>query len=952
MNNSACIKNSANTIIDDAKLIIVTITWFLFFSLLPIGVFGQDGNSVDLEEESILEEVLVVSSATRLTSGFESPKPTTTLDKSAFEARGISNVADIVNEIPSFVGSETPSSTTLSGAGSGSNLLSLRFLGPNRSLILVDKQRWVPTSNFGFVDVNTIPQTLIQQVEVVTGGASAQWGSDAVAGVVNFRMNRNLEGGKFEARYGVSGENDAKDTLVSFGYGFSFADDRGHVSFGIEYADNKGIGGQGERDWGRELWGIVGNPDNTGSDDGIPDRIIVPNVLFGLGTPGGYLPIAFGNHPAVAQTYFGPGGEVLPYDIGDYPFPSALAALPFQVGGSGGSLGIASNLVAPIERTAAMGLFDYELTDTVGLFLDLSWSETKSANEIAQPFNLLGSGPDVIFGDNPFIPQSLKQVMDDNGVPVLIMARTNEDHGFITEDRNTETKRMAIGFQGDLRGWLWDAYYTHGESDTTTRGINNILVANRVAAVNAVTDPITGEIVCRANVGGANGMPGCEPLNLFGAGAPSQAALDYIHQTALGAEGNKQDVIAASISGEALDLPAGPLALAFGLEYRKEKGYTDKDPTAEAGGYFLSNGQSHSGNFDVKEAFIEAGIPILNNGSGMTFDINAAVRYANYSTSGSTVPWQLGATFSPIIDLTFRGTVSRDIRAPNITELFSAERLAFNNVINPETGEENFIKVSQGGNPDLAEEDAKTVTLGVVYQPGRLEGFKVSLDWYKTEIDDAIGALPVQTIVDNCYNLGIACENIETEGNQIVSVDARLFNISNRTVEGIDFDVVYLLNNVGNGSIQFRWLASHYIENSFSPDSVSVFDDVGVVGPDALGGIPTPEWRWNLSADYVRDRLGLLAQVIYTGGGDYMNDWGPEDINDNSVSSQTLVNLGIRYDFPFSDDRNLQLFAGINNAFDQDPPVAPLGFVVNLGTNVFLYNVMGRNYYAGARFSF
>jgi len=933
----------------------LAISW-ISGALLLLGfafpVFGQDQDRPDAEDDPLLEEVLVTSSASRLQSGFESPKPTTTIDKTAFDARGITNIADYINEVPAFFGSDTPASTTLNGAGTGGNFLNLRGIGSNRLLILVDKRRWVGSDAFGGVNLNQIPQTLVEQVEVVTGGVSAQWGSDAVGGVANLILNRKLEGGKFEARYGQTSESDAEDTFASFAYGFNFADDRGHVSFGLEYSDNKGILNLTERDWGAELWGIVGNPEDTGPNDGIPARIVTPNTLLGFGTPGGYIPLALGNHPAVSQIHFGPGGEILPYDIGDFPIPSAFAALPFQVGGSGGSLGATTSLLAPLERTTIMGLFDYEINDDLNFFLDLSWSESETTNEVVQPWNFIGTGPDLIWADNPFIPAALQQTMADNGIPLLIMGRTNEDHGFITDNSTTETWRIAVGLQGDLNDWMWDAYWTHGETDFVAISGNNPISQNRLNAIDAVRDPVSGEIVCRANAGGANGAPGCAPMNLFGHDSPSQASLDYILGDNVIPDAIKQDVVSVAISGEAFNMPAGPLALAFGLEYRKEKGSTGYDDIAQAGGYFIRNGEPLSGSFDVKEAFLEVGVPLIYTEGGMSLDVIGAVRYANYSTSGSTVPWQLGATFSPITDLTFRGTISQDIRAPNITELFTAKALSFNNILNPATGELALTKIINGGNPDLAEEDASTITAGVVYQPSWATGLGLSLDWYRTEIDDAISQLPSQTIVDNCFELDVGCENVEVVDGQIISVNSVLHNIAKLSVEGVDFEASYAKNDVFGGYLTIRWLVSHYIEHSFSPDGVSTFDDAGVVGLGADGGLPTPEWRWNLSADFTKGNFGFLAQVVFVDGGDLFTDLGPEDINDNTVNSQTTVNLGIRYDIPMASSRNLQLYAGIDNVFDEDPPIAPIDFVSNWGTNPYLYNVIGRNYYAGIRLEF
>jgi len=928
---------------------LLALVLILVTPLTPVSQAQDTASDDELEEERVLEEIVVISTATRLTSGFEAPKPTTTIDKLEFEARGTTNIADYLNEIPAFVGSTTPTSTTDSGFGGGVNQMDLRNLGTNRLLLLVDKRRWVTTSVTGGVDLNMIPQVLVEQVEVVTGGASAQWGSDAVGGVVNLRLNRTMEGGKLDAQYGVTGENDAKNKFASLGYGFNFADDKGHISFGAEYQDNSGIAAQSDRDWGAALWGIVNNPDNTGPDDGIPARIVVPDVRIAFGTTGGYLPQQLGNHPAVSQIYFGENGEILPYDIGEYPLP--LSTIPFQVGGSAGSIAFHNSMLVPLERKSVMGLLDYEISDNLNFFLDGSWAESDTNHVVVQPWSFIKGGPDIIRADNPFIPDVLRQTMAANNIPVLAMGRTSEDMGFITDFSHAESWRIAAGLQGDFNGWNWEASWTHGEWDALSNSVNNVIRENRAFAIDAVTDPVSSEIVCRANAGGANGAPGCVPLDLFGIGAPSQAALDYIHGTMVIDRENTQDVVSASMSGELFDLPTGPLAVAFGLEYREEEGSTLPDDIAAAGGYFVTNSQPVSGSINVKEAFLEVGVPVIGSEDGMSLDLTGAVRYTDYSTSGSAVPWHFGAAFSPVTDLTFRATVSGDIRAANIAELFSAQLQNFSAIRNAETGEVTLTQILTGGNPDLSEEEADTVTAGVVYRPSLGSGLGLSLDWYKTEIDNAISTLPPQSIADNCIILGVGCENVEIVGGSIVSVNSTFLNVASRTVEGLDFEATYAFDQFAGGDLNLRLLVSHYIENSFSPDGITTIDNVGVVG-NASGGIATPEYRSNLTATWAGARLGLMAQIVYIDGGNLFNDLGPEDINDNTVDSQTMVSLSIRYDIPFADSRNLQLYAGVNNVFDEDPPIAPTDFLSNFATNTSLYNVLGRNYYSGIRMEF
>ncbi|WP_374593971.1 TonB-dependent receptor domain-containing protein [Sphingosinicella sp.] len=915
-------------------------------SAAPSALLAQEATTSSDAEE------IVVRASTRLSSGFDSPKPVITVDRDSIEKRGLVNIADYLNEIPSFRATTTPQSTGLLSTDNGVSGLDLRGLGPRRSLVLVDQRRHVATDLSGTININLVPQTLVKRVEVVTGGASAQWGSDAVAGVVNLITDRELEGVKLDARYGLSDEGDAKDKFVSFAYGVSGADGRGHITFAAEFQDNSGVADQRDRSWGRKRWGIVGNPNDTGPNDGIPARIITKNVVLGLGTDGGYLPLALGNHPSVAQIRFGGSGEILPYDIGEYPIPNAFSALPFQVGGDGGAFGDDATLSVPFQRKNLMIVADYQLSDNVKMFVDATYARFEARNETVQPWSFIGGGPDIIISGNPFIPDALQQTMTDNGVPVLIMARTNTDHGFITADSESDTFRIVAGLEGKISNWNWNAYVSHGETNFTNRQINNVIVANRNFAIDAVRDPDSGEIVCRANLDGANGAPGCVPLNLFGDGSPSAAALDYIHADTMFRRKISQTVVVGAISGEIAELPAGALSVALGAEYRNEEASTTVDKLCQDGSMLFCGTQPIAGDVGVKEVFFEAGVPILKSDSGMSLDVNGAIRYTDYSTSGGVTTWQAGMTFSPVRDVTLRGTVSRDIRAPNITELYSTSLRNFDNIFDPFTNQVRLVPINGGGNPSLRPEKAYTYSAGLVYQPSWVDGLSMSVDWYRIKVSDAISRVPAQTIVTNCFDAGIGCEAVTLVDGALTAVNASFLNVARQVAEGVDFEVSYRVDSVGPGSLNVRGLVNYTIEQSLSPDGVIVYDDAGVVGPDAPGGSPTPKWRWNMSADYVIGDFGLLTQLRYVGGGKYLRGLTPEDINDNSVSGAIYVNMSARYNFETARGTAFQLYAGVNNLLDKDPPVAPLDFVDNIATNPALYDVIGRYVYAGVRAKF
>jgi len=917
-----------------------------------LGVYEEDERADEIDGQHV--EEIVVTAGSRLKSGFDTAKPVTLVDRFEMENRGISNVADYLNQIPSFSATSTPASNALSTGSVGQNVLNLRGLGSGRTLTLVDRRRFVAADENGSVDINLIPQTLIEQVEVVTGGASAQWGSDAVSGVVNMKLNRALNGIKVDGRFGKSARNDADEIFASLAYGGGFDEDRGHFVIAGEYQDNKGVLHQRDRDWGRKQWGVVTNPLDTGPNDGIPAKIISENVVLGLGTPGGYLPLVLGNDPSVAQIHFGPNGELLPYDIGEMPIPDAFSLLPFQIGGDGGSLGQPTSLASPLNRKSFMAILDYDLSPVLTGYIDVSYGQSHSTTDIVQPWSFIGGGPDVIFADNPFIPADLLTIMTDNAVPVLIMARTNDDHGFIHGDVTVKTMRYVAGIKGssDVFGtdWDWDVYGAYGQTKRRFIQSNSVIKANRNFAVDAIRDPESGEIICRANLGASNGAPGCVALNLFGNGAPSQAALDYIHGVGQTDFKIEQKVISATVNAPLFAVPAGSLSFAFGVEHRDEDSDVDSNELFENFGAFLSNTADLSGGFNVTEAFVEFGAPIIDADNGVTLDVGAAARYAHYSSSGGATTWSVNSVFSPVAGIKIRASMSRDLRAPNIGELFSPQASGFSNLINPETGNSTLTRFTGGGNPGLIPETSKTYIVGAVLQPFSGHNFTLSVDWYRIQIEDAIGRVPPQTLVDNCVLDDVGCEHVSLGTNgDVLEVTSTFLNIAQRIVEGLDLEAKIVFDDVWGGELSLRSFATYMIESSSLFDGVTFVEDVGVVGRD--NGSSLPKWRANATVDYNRNNWGATVHLRYVDGGDlYPNN--TIEVLDYSVPSASYVDLSARYTIVDKGDHSVQIYAGMNNAFDKDPSIAPSDFVGTWATNPVLYDVTGRYFYAGVRANF
>jgi iron complex outermembrane receptor protein len=898
------------------------------------------------DEATATSEVeTVVVTASRIKTGFEAPTPVTVVTAQDLQNSGVTNIADYLNELPSFSATVSPTSTSLASRTNGSNYVDLRGIGPNRTLVLIDGRRHVATTSEGAVNLNVVPSMAIERMEVVTGGASAAWGSDAVAGVVNLILDDKLEGFRGEAQYGIASEGDGITYRAGGAIGGHFADDRGHFMIATEYEKDEGVLHQSDRDWGRQKWGIIPNPADTGPNDGIPARLITKDVNLFIGTEGGLI---LGPGP-IAFIKFGPGGTLEPFN------PGSVISPPFSVGGDGANMGQYAGLSTPYERFNILGRSRYKLNDKVEAYFEGSYAHSASTQKTVQSFNF----PAVIRADNAFIPAGLQTLLDANHIPAFGLYRVNTDLGFITADSTYDTYRTVMGLRGDLNSdWSWDAYYEYGRTDFENRQLNNRIEANFANAIDAVVDPISGNTVCRATLSGQ--APGCVPLNLFGKGSPSQAAIDYVNGTGFLSQEFTQHVFSASAQGKLFDLPAGAVSLAFGAEHREDGVKSQADDISQNDGFLIVNAKPVNGSYSVNEVFAETAVPLLRDVPlAKSLELNAAVRYTDYSTSGPVTTWKLGATWSPVEDLRFRGTLSRDIRAPNIAELFTSSRLSFTNVDDPVQGSNVFIKVLTQGNTHLKPEEADTKTLGAVYQPAWLPGLRLSADWYQIKIDGAINFLDPQTIINLCDAGNAAlCSVIARDGTgTITQVTSQQFNIASLDTTGIDFELAYRtsldehLPAIG-GSLTFRVLASYVQDRTFSPDGITKIQKAGDVDPNDINLFSVPHWRGSGSVTWERGPATLHLATRWVGEAKYNNAYTAEDINDNSVPSRVYFDVSGRYKLDVFGKEGLQVFAGVKNLFDRDPPPVPVNFIDPYATNPTFYDVIGRYFFFGVNAKF
>jgi outer membrane receptor protein involved in Fe transport len=896
--------------------------------------FAAAAERSDTVDPGATIEELTVSGSRIENSNFQAPTPVSVLDASQIDQRGATNIANVINEMPAIAGTITPASSNLNSRQNGINAVDLRGLGTNRNLVLLNGRRGTPFDEFGNVDLNAVPSLAIGRVEVVTGGASAAWGSDAISGVVNLIYDEDLQGFKFNAQYGQSEHGDAEDTRLAGAWGTSLAGGRGHMLVAADYNKNTGVPEGRDRAWQRRSPALVTNPADTGPNDGIPAFLIRDNAVLFVGSPNGVtLPGVTGT--GVDNLEFFPDGTARPRELGE-------VMDNFMIGGSGSRLADRTALFIPTERYNILATMQYDIADNTEAFVEASFAQSKSEGKLIDAFSL---GDVVIQPDNPYLPASIAALNEP-----FPLFRTFSEVPPVTSVSKNDNVRFVAGLKGSFgASFKWNASGQYGRTKFSNDQPHNLLVPNLALAADAVVDPGSGEIVCRANLGGANGAPGCQPINLFGSGSPSQASLDYVFGTGTSDTEIKQTVFAADVGGELFDAWAGPVLGTVGIEYRKEQLDRTVNAPNDNDEFLIVNAKPLNGEFTSKEGFAEVAVPLVNAGN-QSLDLNAAARFTDYSTVGSVTTWKAGLVYSPIPELRFRGTLSQDIRAPSIGETFVKTILLFTNVSNPFTGNNEFIQSPTLGNPDLKEETAKTTTFGVVYTAG---GFRGSIDWYHIDLTDTIGVLAAQDVVDRCYaGEGSLCDLITFNPDQsIASVAGRNLNLGTFDLRGIDGEFRYT-QPVGAGDLNVGLVASYLIHKEIAPSGGTPVDTAGELG--GASGFGMPDFKATLSAGYDIGDWGVFAQARYIGSGVYDATFGPEDLSraDNDISSMTYVDLSTHYDLKNLGYGEVQIFAGVDNVFDKDPPVIPLNFISNSATNSVHYDVIGRKYFVGARMKF
>jgi iron complex outermembrane receptor protein len=908
----------------------------------------------------------VVVSASRIDrAGFKAPTPTTVIGAGAIAERAAVNIGDVLNEVPAFRATNSATSGTTS---TGVAFTDLRGLGSNRTLVLLGRNRLPLTYNGNIagaagVDLNMIPTSLIQSVDVVTGGASAAYGSDAVAGVVNIRLKDRIDGVQGSIQYGQAGQGDARDKTISLAGGTTFADGRGRIIAGGEYNDNSGVASYYERDWGRQEVSAFAVPGTRAA--GVPANLIGAAVRIGNMTSGGLIQNAAANPAALRGQQFVTNADgttgLAPFAYGQY----ASGTTMIGGGAYGNSIYGAFPLRTPVERASFMSKLTFDINDKVTFYVEPSFAHSNGGGTTQIYLN-----PSVsIARDNAYLPASVAAQMGTAGA--LRVGYSGNNIGSPRLENVNDAARLATGLNG-LFGETgkWDINLQSAKSTFEKTTSNDVLNANFLRAVDAVTVTAAnvgssglalGSIACRSTLTAPTN--GCAPLNILGTTTPSAAAGAYVLGTAHFKQVARLDEVSANIQGEPFSGWAGPVSLAGGVEYRQEKLASSADALSAAGLFNVNNVQPINGAMSVREVYAETLVPLAANLPFIkSLDFNAAARRTNYSTSGGVTTWKGGLSWSPTADFRLRGTRSRDIRAPNLAELFSSRNSATQNLFDPRAAfNSSYVMTAYtGGNTALTPEKSDTTTFGVVFEPTAMKRLSLSADYYKINIASAITTVAFQTLINNCLRDGRTadCQYLTfAADNSIASVSGVNANVGQVRTHGVDLQMAYSQPlhelssklagtvNIGIQGTKVYELWSSSDVTTATPKGVNRAGQTGVTGG-------MPEWSWNVNATYKLGPLSTTGQLRYISRGHYNNAFiGPDEANyastlvnsidNNIVPSITYFNW--RGSYQLTGKGAPEVFFAVNNVFDRAPP---------LPANGVYYDTVGRTFSVGVRAKF
>lgn len=950
-------------------------------SLLMAGVspaFAQqassspdEGLAADAASQVAPGDMIVVTGSRIARPELESPMPVSVTSMEQALDIGRTSAIEAL-ELDPALGTNQNLSSDVRGWDAGIAAVNLRDLGTNRSLTLIDGQRRVSGSaRSSAVDIGMIPVSMIERIEVVTGGAAAIYGADAVTGAVNVITKRDIEGLHISGLAGISEQGDAAKYLVSVATGGKFAGGRGSFSIGGTYSQSNPLIYTDRFDW-RDWPTYRANPDNTGIDDGIPDRVLSPNtrqIYYD------YVPTYWLN----GQRYMVENGNVresrcdIEYSPGQYAVCD---------GGDGRNLSDRDQFRGGLKSLALMGRVDYQITDAIEFGTHFSyarqkydgtynyWRDDSRTTYFSGPVPG-GRGASATL-DNPYLPDSVRQVMIDNNLTSLYIDRTYGNFPEREEDHDRESYTIGASLGGDLgSGFKWEAFWQYGRVTDNVTEANVPWKSHWIAARDAIADPVTGEPVCRDEAARA---AGCVPFDIFSTEPATEAQIKWAMADRHERRVNTQQVYGANIHGPLFALPYGDVSVAVGVEHRKETLTTRDDPLALAGELVYGAGPSEhpelDASFDVSEAYGEMVIPVLSDlPFARRLEVEGAYRYSDYSTVGSTHAWKAGAIWSPVDGISFRGVRSRSVRTPNFGELYEAKvetltgaytdacslalyyasetRAANCKALGIDTPFETpriGPVVVTGGNPDLKPETSNSLTLGVILQPGFLPGLDVTVDYWDIDIKNVITQFSYATLIRLCVDAPTIdnpyCARVTRDPttHYATRVESNQLNAARLYARGIDIGAAYR-RPVGSGVLSLSFKGSYLLDKV--TETTPGIPEGDVVSD---GAWENPRFRANLLTAYRVGDLNITLNTRFISAATYeLNTDSDEAYPRQHIPAKVYNDLTLQYDIA----EKYQFGIGVNNILNIMPTHMP-----TIYRDDRIYGVVGRYFFATVKMDF
>ena len=875
--------------------------------------------------EDEVEQVVVTGSRIGRTN-LTATSPVAVLGREDIALDRALNIEDVLTELPQF--SNTIGAVSTGSDARGATTLDLRGLGQNRTLVLINGTRAVPFSFRNSVDVNAIPAPLIQRVEVLTGGASAVYGADAVAGVVNFILRNDFEGFETSLIYNISDEGDAANYGANLTVGANLDGGRGNVTGYVGVSKREGLI-KNERAFASPETNDLGVANSTRPSGGQFTRSDNASVFNFGGTLA----------PRFAFTEQGALSSAVQTSVFS----------PFEA------------LVQPLERMTGAVFFNYDLFGSVEAYGRATATYTEIEDQLPPATSAVSF---LVLRDNPFLTPELRSVVGGafnrtragvvGGTDAFqaSVSRAFTEFGLIRLETERTTFQGQVGLRGRFTDNIgWDGYVQFGRTSDIVDILGEGIVA-RAAQAAAATVDAAGRPVCLDPTGG------CVPVNLFGPGAISREAAAFIGQPLQQSRERDQLVSAVAVTGDTGDvftLPAGPVGFAVGYEYRDESGEVEFDSAIQSGQTFNQGGRPNfGGGFDVHELFGEINVPLLRD-LPLVKELNfeAAYRRSDYSTAGEVDAYKLGGAYALNDNLRFRGAFQTVVRAPNIGELFGAPgsvalpAAVVDPCANPAASGASadvcratgapaapFTQNTTGalflfgGSATLQPEEGETYTVGAVFTPTFLPGLSASVDYYDIKIDNAINAVLPQPTLDTCYVIvrdaaNPFCGRVRRGANgQITAVDSSDVNVKQITVEGLDVVARYGFNlpdRIPGDRVVLDYAADILLSQTFQNGAAAApVDCTGRFGAAcALGGVSRvlPEYRHRVNAAWTGGPLTVRGTWRRIGEADDATRLTIFRVEE--IDPQNYFDLSAAYDV----NPSVRVIAGVENVFDEEPPL-------------------------------